>query len=329
MKAVIDDKIPFIKGTIERIVPNTVYISGSEIKAKDVRDADILVIRTRTHCNQHLLEGSKVRLIITATIGYDHIDIEWCRQHGVEWHNCPGCNANSVATYIKNTLIYIREKKVHDITTIGIVGVGHVGSIVARNAVEAGLKVVCHDPFKDFTKCDLPLKNVSLEELGSKADIITFHVPLTYDGPEPTFHIADKKFFSHLNQQPVIVNTSRGGVVNEMTLIEAIDKGIVHSAIIDTWENEPNINADLLNKAIIATPHIAGYSQNGKFVATKMALQTISHFLNVPDTPIINDFNCDNYQKLSVETLCDDSFQLKKHPECFEYFRNNYPKRIE
>lgn len=329
MKIVVDNKIPFMKGVIEHFADEVVYLSGDEISPEVVHDADILVTRTRTHCDRDLLEGSTVKLIVTATIGYDHIDTAWCENAGIKWHNCPGCNANSVATYINNVLTYLNHLRDNEVRTLGVVGVGHVGSIVARNALDAGLNVICHDPFRDFTESGLPLVSSPLMEIAEKADVITFHVPLTKGGPHPTFHMADASFFGHLRRRPVIINSSRGGVVDEMALLEAMKNGLAGGAVIDTWENEPNLNRELLDKALISTPHVAGYSQNGKFNATRMTLQTIARFINQTDIPIPGQPSIEGTTRLSVETLLDDSAHLKSAPERFEYFRNNYPKRIE
>ncbi len=329
MKVVIDNKIPFIKGVIERFADEVVYVPGAEINSDTVHDADILVTRTRTHCNKDLLEGSKVKLIVTATIGYDHIDTGWCESAGIEWHNCPGCNANSVATYINNVLDYLNHAMHCEVRTLGVVGVGHVGSAVARNALNAGMNVVCHDPFKDFSKDGLPLANSSLTDIAREADVITFHVPLTREGPYPTFHMANAGFFSHLKHRPIIINSSRGSVVDETALLEAMKNGFVGGAVIDTWENEPNLNRELLDRALISTPHVAGYSLNGKFNATRMTLQTIARFINRPDIPIPGRPTIEGTTRLSVETLLDDSILLKSNPSQFEYFRNNYPSRTE
>ena len=334
MKIIVDDKIPFIRGKIERLADDVVYLPGTSVSRNDVADADILVVRTRTVCNRELLEGSRVKLIVTATIGYDHIDTEYCDEAGIKWTNCPGCNARSVCQYISNALQLLN---VGSGITIGVVGVGHVGSLVVELARKSGYKVLMSDPpleesgAKDHDGC----RFVSLDEICEKADVITFHTPLTHTGKHPTYHLADRLFFSKLSRCPAVINASRGGVVDEEALKEALRNGTVSKAVIDTWENEPRIDSELLRLATIATPHIAGYSANGKLNATLMSLISVRDFLvsskisgtelesvefsiPLPDAPF-----------LSPDTLADDSKLLKENPDRFESFRGNYPVRIE
>lgn len=327
MKAVIDDKIPFIKGKIETLVDEVVYKKGSEISPSDVKDADFLIIRTRTRCNQHLLAGSSVKLVVTATIGYDHIDTEYLEHAGIAWTNCPGCNASSVCQYVHNSLFVLGKMKKGLVA--GVVGVGHVGTLVADDLERAGMKVLRCDPPKG--------EPATLEEIAEKADIITFHTPLTKDGECPTFHMADKDFFRSLKRKPVIINSSRGGVVDEKALLCAIDQGLVSDVIIDTWEGEPNINLKLLGKACIATPHIAGYSADGKANATRMSLESVCRFLGKPmDLEIVPPSLPDDYSYGQEHEGClrlydprVDSSNLKQHPERFEWLRGNYPLRRE
>lgn len=334
MKAIVDNKIPYIKGQVEQLVQSIVYLQGDQITHEDVLDADILIIRTRTRCDSQLLDGTKVKLIVTATIGYDHIDTEYCESHGIGWTNCPGCNANSVCQYVHNALLITRhlEKGMK----IGVVGVGHVGSLVAQDSEENGLELLLNDPpleenghfaFADnnsSTSLDIPF--ATIETIASEADIITFHTPLTRKGKHPTYHLVDDAFFSKLKRRPLIVNASRGEVVDNKALLRAIESGKVCGAVVDTWEGEPDINLDLLHKAIIATPHIAGYSADGKANATRMALMAVANF-------VAKDFNPEitlpEGETLSTETLLLDSTQLKANPQGFESMRSNYPIRRE
>ena len=246
MKIVIDDKIPYIRETISQITPDAVYIKGADISADNVRDADAMIVRTRTHCDEQLLAGSKVKFIATATIGFDHIDTEYMKRAGIKWMNCPGCNSGSVAQYLRSTLILLCREKGLDPAkdAIGVVGYGHVGSKVAAEARAMGFKVLI---------CDPPLQNsgstaeefVSMESIEKECKVITFHVPLTKTGNCPTFYLADENFFHRLKCHPFIINTSRGGVVDNAALLNALEKGYVSDAVIDTWENEPNISLTL------------------------------------------------------------------------------------
>lgn len=338
MKAVIDDKIPYIKGAIETIVDEVVYLRGSEITSDDVRDADILIVRTRTRCNRNLLQGTTVRLVVTATIGYDHIDTEYCKEAGIRWANCPGCNAASVRQYIHNSLLVLGL--LHPGVTIGVVGVGHVGELVAADCRAAGMEIMlCDPPRRDRgeTFCGLPFTDIA--EIAKKADVITFHTPLTHMGKYPTFHLADDKFFESLLRQPLIINTSRGAVVDNTALLNALYKTNVRDAVVDTWENEPDINTELLDKVVIGTPHIAGYSADGKANATKMALMAVCDFLKCAYTfdiqppalpeemrPTSNDAD---ERALQLYDPRIDSAKLKACPSEFEHFRGNYHLRRE
>ncbi len=333
MKVVVDDKIPYIKGQIETLADEVVYKKGSDICAADVKDADILIVRTRTHCNRELLEGSKVSLVVTATIGYDHIDTEYLREAGIRWTNCPGCNASSVRQYVHNSLLVLDMLRPG--LTVGVVGVGHVGSLVAADLANAGLRILCCDPPLQPEHLDY----VSLERIMAEADIITFHTPLTREGDYPTFHLADKAFFDSLRRRPLIINSSRGEVVDNEALIHALDSGQVAGAVIDTWEGEPDLNMGLLQRAIIATPHIAGYSADGKANATRMSLQAVCQHIGKPFTldirpdelPADRRPTSDNpaERALQLYNPLDDTARLKQSPDRFEWLRGNYPLRRE
>ena len=327
MKAIIDDKIPYIKGQIERLVDDVVYLPGSEIADADVRDADILIVRTRTRCDHALLNGSRVGLVVTATIGYDHLDTAYLDKAGICWTNCPGCNASSVCQYVHNALLatgYLRKGM-----TAGVVGVGHVGTLVAEDLEKAGMKVLRCDPPKG--------EPATLEEIAEKADIITFHTPLTRDGDCPTWHLADEEFFRKLKRKPLIINSSRGAVVDNAALLFALQEGLVCDAVIDTWEGEPDLSLPLLEKAVIATPHIAGYSADGKANATRMALQAVCQFISKPfcldiQPPALPDNYAYGDVKEGPLRFYDprvDTTLLKAQPDKFEYFRGHYPLRRE
>lgn len=314
MKVIVDNKIPFIQGQVERLSDEVVYLPGSKIGPNEVCDADALIVRTRTHCNRQLLQGSRVRFIATATIGYDHLDTDYLREAHIQWRNCPGCNATSVAQYVRNSLLeaerngFVRLKD----ATLGIIGYGHVGKAVREALSPYVGNIVLNDP---------PL---GLYDNVWECDIITLHTPLTFDGPYPTHHLVDGAFISNLKHSPILINAARGGVVNERALMDALDNGHVRAAIIDTWESEPNINQLLLKRTFIGTPHIAGYSADGKANATRMALDALAHWMgkNVafdiqpPEGP-------HNYNPM------DDCIRLKNDPSGFEYQREHYPIRRE
>lgn len=338
MKVVVDDKIPYIKGVIEKIADNVVYAPGTEFTPELVKDADALIIRTRTHCNEHLLKGSRIRFIATATIGFDHIGTAYCHKNNIEWRNAPGCNAGAVTQYLQSTLILLQQlrRKRAEEMTLGVVGVGNVGSKVAGMARQMGFRVLLNDPPRE--KHEGKELFSPLQELVKQCDILTFHVPLNHEGEYKTHHLADEDFFKTLAHQPVIINTSRGEVIDTRALLTALNAGLVSEAVIDVWEHEPDINLPLLNKVFIGTPHIAGYSADGKANATRMALDALCSFFNLrkdyvitPPEPVNPVISADSMDIALLKTYDPrkDSQALKQHPESFEKLRGNYPLRRE
>jgi len=336
MKVIVDNKIPYIREAIERIADEVVYVPGAEFTPALVRDADALIIRTRTQCNRALLEGSRVKFIATATIGFDHIDVDYCREAGIVWQNCPGCNAGSVEQYVHAVLLLLKRQKglVLEGACLGIVGVGHVGSRVERMARSLGMRVLRNDPPRaDQGEAGF----VDLATLARECDVITFHTPLHREGVYRTFHLADAAFFEGLQRCPFILNTSRGEVIETSALLQALQQGQIREAVIDTWEHEPDISLDLLNRVFLGTPHIAGYSADGKSNATRMALEALCRFFQVeadfqivppalPEREYASDPETAFLQAYNPMT---DSEALKAAPEKFEYFRGNYPLRRE
>lgn len=343
MKAVVDDKIPFIRAALKQIADKVVYLPGQQICAGDVRDADLLVVRTRTRCDRKLLEGSRVRFIATATIGFDHIDTAYLAQAGIAWSNCPGCNATSVGQYIRSCLILLKREKGMDLrnTTLGIIGMGHVGTAVRRAVEPLGIRILQNDPPREQlegSQLDDGSVFSPLKRLQQECDILSFHTPLVTDGDHPTWHLADAPFLNALQKHPVLINSGRGEVVDNRALLRALEKGTVSHAIIDTWENEPHIDTELLHKVYIGTPHIAGYSADGKANATRMALQAICrHFhitaqfqINPPALPASFAPSVDEEElALQLYNPQTDSNRLKNNPGLFEELRGNYPLRRE
>ena len=336
MKVIVDNKIPYIREAIESVAEEVVYMPGRAFTPDVVRDADALIIRTRTRCDRGLLEGSRVKFIGTATIGYDHIDTEYCREAGIMWCNCPGCNAGAVEQYVHSALLLLQQERGIRLkrSCLGIVGVGHVGSHILSMAGRLGMRVLLNDPprydrgGRGFT---------SLKTLAEECDIISFHTPLYRTGRYATYHLADSDFFSSLKRKPVIINTSRGEVVNTSALLHALDVGQVSTAVVDVWENEPNINLELLNKVFIGTPHIAGYSADGKANATRMTVDALCRFfgrrtqvsINLPDQPnVVYDRNRD-IRQIQMYDPRRDCEALRANPSAFEQLRGDYPLRRE
>ena len=336
MKVIVDNKIPYIAGEIEKIADKVVYLPGDAFTKEEVKEADALVVRTRTHCNRDLLEGSQVKFIVTATIGFDHIDTEYCHEAGIAWTNCPGCNAGSVEQYIHSVLLLLKREKGLKLeeTTLGIVGVGHVGSRVKRMAESLGMKVLLNDP----PRADKGEKGfVDLRTIASESDVITFHTPLIKEGTYRTCHLVDEDFLFSLKRNPVIINSSRGEVVDTASLLIALSAGKVKDAVIDTWEYEPVISRELMEVAFLATPHIAGYSADGKANATRMSLEALARFFGVeadfcvmpPEYSGIQFSDDAEEAYLQAYNPTRDSEWLKKCPEKFEWFRGSYPLRRE
>ena len=347
MKIIIDDKIPYIRGAFEDVA-EVIYLPGSKTTAEIVRDADAIVTRTRTICNEKLLAGSSVKFIATATIGYDHIDTDYCDAAGIKWTNAPGCNSKSVEQYIASTLMVLAETKklkLKDLC-IGIVGVGNVGSKVAKICEIFGMKVLLNDPPRE--RAEGSDKFVSLETIKNEADIISLHVPLNIKGEDATFHMGNESFFSALKKRPVLINSCRGEVIETDAVKKALKTKQLSSFVCDCWENEPDLDLELLEMTEIATPHIAGYSKDGKAKGTLMSVLAISDFfglglnnwqpsgVELPTNPIIEiDGEGMNEQEVFSKAILHtydirhDDKLLRLSPEHFEQQRGDYPTRRE
>lgn len=339
MKIIIDKNIPYIQGALEDVA-DVIYLPAKEMTPETVKDADALIIRTRTKCDEALLDKSLVKIIATATIGYDHIDTEYCDNKGIKWLNSPGCNAHSVVQYIASVLSFLSKKRGVDLSTktLGIVGVGAVGSKIEKLAKSFGMTVLLNDPPRARNEGGEGF--VTLTKICEKADIITFHPFLNMSGIDKTFHLADEIFFNSLKKKPIIINASRGEVVDANGLLSAIESGRVSDVILDCWENEPDINVELMRKCLLATPHIAGYSADGKANATTQCVQNVSRFLNLgkdnwtpknlelpPHTEFISDDVFDFF--LQTYNIESDTKILKNSPSTFEQQRSDYWFRRE
>ena len=347
IRIVADDRIPFLRGALDKVA-DVIYVPGKEMTNALVKDADALIIRTRTKCDEHLLQGSNVKFIATATIGFDHIDTNYSTRKRISWTNAPGCNSSSVEQYLMASLLDISNKFHLDLnkTTLGVVGVGYVGSKVASSARELGMKVLENDPPRQ--RRERSDHFVDLHSLKKKADIITFHVPLNCTGEDKTFQLIDKEFFHDLDPGKIIINTSRGEIMNEDILIEKLKDKTLLTSVIDVWNHEPDIDLELLDLSAIATPHIAGYSVNGKLNGTAMSVQAVSRFFKLerdnwmPQNPPVPDnskiiLDCTGMKKEDIirsvyeETysIREDDRRLREHPEKFEELRGSYPQRFE
>lgn len=309
IKILADRYIPYLRGIFDDVA-EVHYLEPGEFTAESVRDADALMIRTRCRCNEGLLEGSSVRFIATATIGTDHIDAEYCRRKGIAWASAPGCNANSVANYIYAAIKYALERGLKA-ETLGVIGVGHVGTKVAAAGRALGLKVLLNDPPRE--KKEGPGGFVALDRILAEADIVSLHVPLQPD----TRHMLNDGFVKACKAKTLIINSARGPVADTKALVAA-----PNPLVIDCWEGEPNINRELLKKCLLGTPHIAGYSADGKAKGTAMAAQAVSDFFGLGIK-----ISIEPPQAAGPYDIEADSLALKNTPESFEQLRNHYPVR--
>ena len=315
-QVIIDKGIPFLEGVFPPEI-DVHYLSPEQITPEAVRCADALFVRTRTQINKELLQGSNIRFVATATIGFDHIDQDYCREAGIHWVSCPGCNAQAVCDYVEEAISSIKSGE--NALTIGVVGYGHVGQLVAQMAQKRGYQVLLSDP---------PLGiGMSLEQLAPLCDVLTFHTPLTHDGEHPTYHLCDANILRLCKPGTLIINAARGGVIDEQALLSRLSTfNLQLSTSIDCWENEPNLNQELLKYVDLASFHIAGYSIQGKTNASEMCLRAFCEFFSLPILSI---------NKKAVPLQGDSepgwlkriSDQLKAAPEHFEQLRKNYPLR--
>ncbi len=354
MKIVADANIPFVKECFSSIGEVTV-IGGREMTPWNVADADILLVRSITPVGVDLLAGSKVRFVGTATIGFDHIDTGFLESNNIGFASAPGSNANSAAEYVIAGLLEIGQRYALDLEgrSIGIIGVGNVGSRVARKCAAMGMDVYLNDPPLQRQTGDK--KYLPLEKL-FYCDFITLHTPLTFEGRDKTYHLADEKFFKSLKERCVFVNASRGAVVDSNALKSAIRSGRLRAVVLDVWENEPDIDIELLKMVDIGTPHIAGYSLDGKIAGMIMIYKAaceyfavepkfdMEDFLPEPAVPELNVyFNITNDQDAlfgavrKIYRIDKDDARLRrvldKPPEdrgkYFDSMRKNYPVRRE
>lgn len=307
------------------------YLAAEAIDAEAVRNADALIIRTRTRCNSQLLDGSKCKVIATATIGTDHIDLPYCQSRGITVVNAPGCNAPAVAQYVFASILAITKRPLTEMT-IGIVGVGNVGRIVEQWAHSLGMTVLRCDPPRQLAEGG---QWNTLDEIAEKADIVTFHTPLTKTGANATFHLIGKEFLTALKRKPILINAARGPVADTQALIEAIRGGQVGPVAIDCWENEPAISHELLELVTIATPHIAGYSRQGKVRASQMALDAITKHLGLPHLTVQQDIPAPAAKVVNAVDIessynpLTDTAALRESTDKFEALRNHYDLRNE
>jgi len=343
VKIIADEAIPYLQLTAPEAV-EMIRLPSHHITKENIKDADALLIRTRTVCDSKLLASTRVRFIGTASIGFDHIDTEYCERNHIHWTNAPGSNSSAVQQYMGSALAAIaaaRKIRLNE-KTIGIIGVGNVGRKVEVLAKVMGMRVLLNDPpleaaggLKECTDFDTLLE---------QSDIVTLHVPLTSLGPYPTNGFINNEAFRRMKSDSVLINTSRGEVIDTPALKEAIRRKIIGAFVMDVWENEPVIETDIIEGCLIATPHIAGYSHDGKSNATRHVIRRLCEYFELPQSSWSQVILPLSYNKaigldkstfpdpfswmhsvfLSCYDIYKDDILLKQSPEKFDYLRNTY-----
>lgn len=351
MKIIADENIPFVKECFNS-AGDCQTCHGREISNSLLKDADALLVRSITKVDENLLAGTNVKFVATATIGFEHIDIDYLTKNNIGFSSAPGSNANSVSEYITSAFLNLADKYNFDPAkkSIGIIGVGNVGSKVEKKAKALGMKVVLNDPplaRKTDDKKYRPLKEIF------DCDIITCHMPLIFDGIDKTYHLADEMFFKSLKKGAIFINSSRGKVHDTIALKNTIRSGHLTACVLDVWENEPNIDVELLDMVDFATPHIAGYSYDGKVAGIIMIYEAFCRHFGIEITqnikkflpkPQVSEIFIKNNEKnpllLAINSLYDirkDDMtlrRLKNEPidnrgAFFDGLRKNYPIRRE
>jgi len=349
MKITVDRNMPLAPEAFATL-GDVQVVDGRTLRSRDLQDTTLLAIRSTTKVNAGLLEGTPVQFVGTATIGTDHLDIPYLERRGMHWAYSPGCNARSVAEYLTAALLHLATKYEQPLTgqTLGIIGVGNVGQRVATQARALGLHVLCHDPPRE--RAEGPQAFCGIERILDEADFISMHVPLEKRGPDATYHMVDQDFLARTKRGAFFINAARGAIVDTPALIQALDDGQIQAAVVDTWEGEPAISPELLNRVTIGTPHIAGHSYEGKLNGTLMVYAAACRFLGRPPTfapeqylppPLLPQiaFPCgqtpwDAYHQLvaAIYDIAADDARLREtqaHPEAFDTLRRHYPIRRE
>lgn len=342
LRIVADDRIPFLKGVLEPYA-DVRYLPGAKIGPGDVRDADALITRTRTKCNAALLEGSRIRLVTTATIGFDHIDADYLAQRGIAWFNAPGCNAASVRQYIASALLGIAARHGFPLAgrTLGVIGVGHVGRLVADLGEAWGMRVLRNDPPRAAREGGDGFSD--LETTVREADFLSFHVPLS----ETTSGMGDAALIAKMKSGAFLINASRGEVVRGDALKDALRARRISGAVLDVWENEPEIDRELLALLEYGTPHIAGYSTDGKANGTSACVRHVAEFFGIPElagwrpetlppapeiVPVPAGLSGESARKFVLDQyydIAEDDRALRADPAKFEALRGGYRIRRE
>ena len=352
MKIIADENIPYAREAFASLGEVTTF-PGRQLQNSDVQNCDCLLVRSITPVNRQLLKNSTVRFVASATIGTDHIDLDYLQNRNTGFANAPGCNAESAAEYMMNVLFYLARQKGVDpfALTAGIIGCGNVGSRVRQKLETLGIQTLLNDPPLQ-EQGDDSHNYVSLQSIIHECDFITCHVPLTRDGDHPTYHLFDRALLNELGKNTLLFNASRGAVIDNKALSELLKQRNDLTVFLDTWEGEPAINQTLLKQVDFATPHIAGYSVEGRLRGTQMILDAACDFFDVSATWNMLDYlpckQLVNLNESSSPSLWFELFErhypvendyhgLLKLADAapqqlateFDLLRKNYPQRYE
>ncbi len=351
MKILADENIPYVREAFASL-GGVSTVSGRAIAPEIVRDIELLLVRSITKVNAALLDGSAVRFVATATIGEDHIDKAYLASRGIFFSSAPGSNADSVCQYIAAVLLLLAGRYGLDLSRLrlGIVGVGNVGSRVDRAACALGLTTVLNDPPLERQTGDVRYRPL---DAIFDCDIVTLHVPLTKEGPDATWHLADAAFLRRLKPGAILINSSRGAVADGAAILRALDDGHLRACVLDVWEGEPNIDIALLERVFIGTPHIAGYSFDGKVNGTRQIYEAACRFLGATPawdaTPLLPAPECpyvavDGSSAKAVHDAVRAVYDITRddaatrqllataeaeRPGLFDRLRKEYPRRRE
>jgi erythronate-4-phosphate dehydrogenase len=311
LKLIVDENIAYAKEAFSQFGIVSL-LNGRNITKDILNNADIVIVRSITNVNEKLLRGTKVKFVGTATIGTDHIDADYLQKKNISFADAKGCNADSVAEYFLTALLKIVNDNKISIKnkSVGVIGVGNVGTRVANYAQVLGFNVLKNDPPKE--RAGIGSGYVSLDD-ALQADIISLHVPLNKAGIDKTVHLFDEEKLNRIKNGAILINTSRGAVIDNNALLNIIDKKNI-SVCLDVWEGEPEINTKLLEKVNIGTAHIAGYSLEGKLNGTKMIYNALCKFTGQNSTwnPVLPQIESDTISISPTGTLAERLYYLFK-----------------
>ena len=308
MKIIADENIPLLDAFFADMSRELIKLPGREMTNAQVKDADVLLVRSITHVNESLLKSSKVKFVGTCTIGTDHLDAEYLTQQGIQFHNAPGCNAHAVVDYVLSALLCLAEKRNQSLTdfSVGIVGAGNVGSRLFSALSKMGLDVCAYDPNVETFSSD------ELKEKVWRQDVVSLHVPITQEGEHKTHHLVDAQKLNTMKDNACLINSCRGLVVDNQALLNHLNSNDKFDAVMDVWEDEPSPSDELMKACLLATPHIAGYSLDGKLNGTEMIYQALCEFMALPKRHKLAQLVDEPWlRKLSFAREASDEYQLK------------------